>query len=454
MSILSGVLAALCFPKFNLSFLAWVALVPLFLKIDHKSSPREAALSGFLFGIVFFGINLFWINTLNAFAPFFAALGYFFLVLFEAVFIAAACYLIKKFSSFSLVAAPLIWTFFEWLRSLGPFGISAGDLGLTQAANIPLIQIASFTTVFGVSFLIVLVNQAITETIDKSKPFAALKFCAVLLLTGLVYFWGASVVPKDPISKPSQKALKISIIQGNIPQNMKLSHRYNDEIVTIHENLTRSALRERPDLIIWPESVVFSYLMQDPALLPRIKKLANDSNAFLLIGSPYYDEKGHVYNSLLVISQTGEVVGRYDKQRLVAFGEYLPFRSLLYPILKITNLYYEDFDPSPGSQVLDVKGLKIGAAICFESTFVDLLRKMANKGADLLLTVTNDAWFFDSSAPYEHINNGILRAVENRRYFIQVANTGISAIIDPYGRILARTKVNERKILTIKIPLP
>lgn len=464
MSLLSGLLAALCFPKFNLWFLAWVALVPLFLEIQKKETPRSAAWSGFWFGIVFFGTNLFWINSLNEFAPVFAALGWIFLVIGESAFIAAACYLIKYFKSPSLFpfTSSLIWTIFEWLRTLGPFGVSAGDLGYTQAANLPLIQIASLTTVFGVSFLIVLVNAVIADILNNLRLKSRLNlfkrefilgFLVILLILS-IYICGLSQIPPVPSSQ-FPGTLTISIIQGSLPQKQKMEARFNTSNFKIHEVLTRIAIEQKPDLIIWPETTIFSYLLYDPVLLPKIKKLAYDSKAYLIIGTPHYDNKGNIFNSVAAFSPSGEVIGRYDKQRLVPFGEYLPFRFISYPILKITRLFYEDFDFGPKeAKLLDLNKLKIGVVICFESTFTDLLRNRVRRGADLLLTVTNDAWFNDSSAPYEHFNCGIFRAIENRKYFIQAANTGISGVIDPYGRILAQTQVNQRMALTFKIPLP
>jgi apolipoprotein N-acyltransferase len=464
MSILSGLLTALCFPNFNLGFLAWIALVPLLLEIEGKSNQRQAALSGFLFGLTFFSINLFWINTLNEFAPVFATLGWVCLAIGEAFFIAIACYLIKRLKllivNWDLLIIPIVWVSVEWLRTLGPFGISAGGLGYTQAGNLPLIQIASYTTVFGVSFLIVMVNsflayvinQRINSRLNFKREFI-LGF-VILSMIFLIYLWGLFQIPPSP-NPSSLNPLTISLIQGNIPQKMKLSYRYNADVFKIHEDLTRSVLGQKPDLIIWPETTIFSYLLHDPVFLPRIKKLARDSGAHLIVGTPHYDDKGNIFNSVVAFSPAGEVLDRYDKQRLVPFGEYLPLRQLFYPVLKVTNLFYEDFDFGPGTaQLLNLPGLKIGAEVCFESTFVGPSKDRARRGAQLLLTVTNDAWFGNSSALPEHLNCGVFRAVENRQYFIQAGNTGISAVIDPYGRILHRTRANQRGSLTFKIPHP
>jgi len=174
-----------------------------------------------------------------------------------------------------------------------------------------------------------------------------------------------------------------------------------------------------------------------------------------LIGTPYDNQWGKAYNSLIAFSPSGEVIGRYDKQRLVPFGEYLPARFLLYPLLKKTDFFSSDFNcGQSNAQLFDVKGIKIGAVICFESTFIEPLKDRVNRGAKLMLTVTNDAWFGSSSAAYEHLSCGVFRAIENRKYFIQTGNTGFSAVIDPYGRIQAMTGLNERRALTFKIPLP
>ncbi|KAF0133889.1 MAG: apolipoprotein N-acyltransferase [Candidatus Saganbacteria bacterium] len=447
MSILSGILAALSFPKANLSILVWVALVPLLIEISRKKNIKGAAMSGFLFGLSFFSINLFWINTLNDYAPFFAALGFVCLVVYQSIFTALACAAIKRFAN-SLLMPPIIWASFEWIRSMGPFGVSAGDLGLTQAGNLQLIQIAYFIKVFGITFLIVLINNSIAKYLTKPNKLNILNMALSIALIFSVIIYG-NIIIKNPASG---KGITISIVQGNIPQAQKLSYKYNNEIFNIHENMTKAAIAEKSEIIIWPESVMFLYLADEPQYLSRIKALC--ANSHLIIGSPFNAKDGNIYNSILVFSQKGEIVFRYDKQRLVPFGEYLPFRALLYPLLKYSNFFFDDFNPGGYASLFEINSIKFGPLVCFESTFPDLAKDRTNKGADVLLTLTNDAWFKNSSAPYEHLSNAVFRAVENRKYFIQAANTGISAVIDPYGRIIAKAGIDERKVLTFKIPLP
>ncbi|HTY12736.1 MAG TPA: apolipoprotein N-acyltransferase [Candidatus Omnitrophota bacterium] len=458
--ILSGLLAALCFPKFGFFPLAWIALVPLFIDLKEREGPKDAAGAGLAFGLVFFGVNLFWINTLNHFAPGFAALGYIVLIAGEALFVAVLCYVLKflsrSFPPLNPLTYPVAWTFFEWLRTAGPFGITAGELGYSQAPFLPLVQIASFSRVFGVSFLIVMMNAALADSfvVFQKKPagrqlLVLSMSCLLLLSAGL---WGVEQLTA-PVK--SDHTLKIAVIQGNIPQDEKLDARFNNEIFSIHETLTRGVTQEHPDLIIWPESVVLSYLVDNRDLFPRVRQLARDSRAYLLIGTPFYTDTSNIYNSLICVSPTGEITGRYDKQRIVPFGEYLPFRPLLLPILQLTGFFRQDFDFGPAkAELLEAKGLKIGGMICFESTFADLAAERKKQGARMLLTITNDAWFGNSSAPYDHFDCGVFRAVENREWFVQCANTGISGVIDPYGRVVARTGVSQRRALTFEVPLP
>ncbi|OGC04243.1 apolipoprotein N-acyltransferase [candidate division WOR-1 bacterium RIFOXYA12_FULL_43_27] len=432
MTILSAILLALSFPKANLFFLSWFCLVPLIANIKKKNAARE----GLLFGLVFFGINLFWVTTLSDYAGFWAIAGYVALVLFQAVYFAAAAVLIKPAPAFAI---PFIWVAVEWLRTQTPFGISAGNLCYSQVHFLPMIQTAPFITSYGISFLIVLIN-----TLLFSKRFIA----AVLVVASLVIY---GITELDRPLVQNEKSLSVSIIQANIPQEKKLDPAY--ALPSFDKYIYLSRQVKNADIIIWPETAVTNYLMDSPLLLDLVRELAIEKKAHLLIGTPYYD-KGMIYNSLVAFSPKGAVVGAYNKQHLVPFGEYLPFRKLLYPMLKNSGFFDADFNSDPNPKLIEINGIKIGALICFESTFPNLAKERVAKGADILLTVTNDGWFKDSSALQEHLNMGIMRAVENRKYFIQAANTGISAVIDPYGRILKQSKINETAVLSFELMRP
>lgn len=452
LSALSGLLLALAFPKFNLWWLAWIALVPFFLSLRKAKNWQEALICGALFSLTFFCIHLFWVNTLIRFVGGWAFLAWISFALFQTLFILLFTFLTRPVKNgFWVIWFPLLFTGLEWLRSLGAFGTTVGDIGYSQAAFLPLIQIASITTVYSISFLVVLANAALVQFILDQKKWRFLVFS--LLLTGLVIIYGGRNLLL-PVAVSNFKLPKLALIQPNIEQKMKMDPGKVQAVFEIQAEMTRQAAKEKPAIIIWPETAVFTYLLQDPVLFPQLKQLAQDTGAWLVFGTPYYNKvNGKIHNSLVSISPSGEIVSVYSKQQLVPFGEYLPFKNILYPFLKGTGMYDQNFDPDPLPQKLLANGQKIAAAICFESTFPTLIRQRAGnptivgKEADFILTVTNDGWFGNSSVPYFHLNTGIFRAIENRKYFVQVGNTGISAVVDPFGRILQKSAVGKKGIL-------
>ncbi|MFA6548759.1 MAG: apolipoprotein N-acyltransferase, partial [Candidatus Margulisiibacteriota bacterium] len=238
---------------------------------------------------------------------------------------------------------------------------------------------------------------------------------------------------------------RLALIQPNIDQIDKMDVYKISATFALQEDLSRQAAGNKPDVIIWPETAVFSYMVQDPLLFPRLRQLAKDAGCWILCGTPYLQD-GKAYNSVIALSPSGEIVSRYDKEHLVPFGEYLPFRPLLYPLLKTVGYYDSEFLPGT-PRLLEFAGYRAATGICFESTFPALIKKRVQQGADFILVVTNDAWFGDSSAPYFHLNTSILRAIENRKYVIQVGNSGISAVIDPCGRIIKQSNLNQREII-------
>jgi len=455
LSVLSGILLALIFPKFNLYFLAWLALVPLFVAVQCSRTPMDAAFCGFLCGASLFIIDMSWITVLAAFSGGLAYLGWVAAALFESVFILLFAYFSKQVMDRFAFLIPFIWVFFEWLRTLGPWGAPLGILGYSQAHFLPLIQIAAFTTVFGVSLLIAGVNYMVFDLVNDLRSgerlALTLKAGGTLLILVLVCAYGQRAMDR-PLPEAGEE-LRIALIQGNIPHKIKRNRALTLPIFNTYERLTRRIIDQKPDLIIWPETVVFSFIMQDSMFLSRIQKLARDAGCFLITGTPY-EEGGRYFNSAVVFSPSGRMTGRYDAQRLLPLATYVPLHVLIHPMVKKARFWEKDFSTNPAGNLLEIGKIKLGTVICFESVFVRYLRQMTRRGADLLVTLTTDAQFLDSSIPYKHIDFDIFRAIENRRYLVQAANTGISAVIDPYGRILARTKVDERRALVYDLILP
>jgi len=496
LSILSGILLALSFAGFGIYGLAWVGLAPFFLALGRAENLRQALACGLFFGLTFFGMHLFWITELYRFVQWWVAPALAALVLFQTAYILvfvtisrlflaasgpaeerrpplqpAASALVAKGKRasggagalrdlFYVFALAALWVVVERARALGAFGVTAGNIGYTQAPLLPLIQIASHTTVYGVSFLLALFNAALALFISDLKRWQPLALAALLVLAAAGY--GSQVLALAERTEQSASLTDVlrggplprrfALVQPNIDQKDKLNPALVPAIFDIHAEMTEQAALDKPGIIIWPETAIFSYLLHDGRLLPRLRGLARESKAWIIFGTPHY-AGGKAYNSIVAMSPEGEIVSRYDKQQLVPFGEYLPFRRYLYPMLKGVGYYDSEFSPGAGPRPVAADGLKLAAAVCFESTFPELIRERVLEGPDLILLVTNDAWFGDSSVLDFHLSTAVFRAVENRKYFIQAGNTGYSALIDPYGRMLKRSEVNRRQILTFEVPL-
>jgi apolipoprotein N-acyltransferase len=485
-SLLSGLLLALAFPKAGVFWLAWLALVPFFVALLKAKNLRETLLCGGAFGAAFWALNFLWVFSLWRFAGAWVLLGWIAAVLFQTLFILLFSFLFYFFiriphascgfmplittpmqtsdinknsmhnrglRRFGVFVLALLWVLIELLRNRGPLGVPLGVLGYTQVNCLPILQLASFSSVYGLSCFIVLVNLALAYTFCFSKQKSS---WLVLGIVGIMCFsafgWGSYVLSHP--SKERGEKVKIAVIQPNISQMEKMDPLKVVEVFNLHEQLTRQAFSSKPDIIIWPETAIFTYVLQDPSFSQRMIDLVRQSHAWFVIGTPYYDNSGE-YNALISLSPSGEIISRYYKERLVPFGEYLPWRALLYPLLKKVGYYDSEFHAGSGIQGKIAAGrIDFASAICSESADPSLVRKRVNKTTTAILTVTNDSWFDNSSLPYFHLQTGILRAVENRKYFVQAGNSGISSVVDSYGRILKQTKLNERTILAFQIPLP
>jgi apolipoprotein N-acyltransferase len=285
-----------------------------------------------------------------------------------------------------------------------------------------------------------LVNAALfwvfRQWAKKIFPFREVAITALILLGFLIYGYGKmNAVDRQMIQNPS---LKIGLIQGNIDQSIKWDESFQKETLKIYEKLSSRVAEGKPDLIIWPETATPFFFQDAKEYQPFILDIPKKTNAFLLFGTPSYKiEKGKInhYNSAYLISTSGELNGRYDKIHLVPFGEYVPMQNLLF---FIGSLGEGIGDFKSGKEIFNfpLPQGKFGVLICFEIIFPDLCRKFVKDGADFLVTITNDAWFGRTSAPYQHFSIATFRAIENRVFIARAANTGISGFIDPKGRIL------------------
>lgn len=438
---LSIILYILSFPPFNLSFLIFFTLIPLFILIP-KLSSKESFIYGFLYGFGFYGINFYWLpNLLKHFVPFIfgifiSLLLIFYLSLYNGIFLWG---IKKKFNS--LLFPSFFWCFLEFIKSIGPLSFNWGTLGEPLVNIYPLLQWASIFGGLGLSFIVVLINNIIF----KFKSFSLkCKFYSIIFI--LFLFFVGNII-SFPIGKPLL-ILRIGAIQGNYDSFSKVYLRDIEEQLKIHKDLTLS-LPNNLYLIIWPESVLFCALNNFPEYINELKELAKRKGSFLIIGA-LKSEKQNLYNSAYCFSPFDKEYKTYSKVQLVPFVEELPF-SFLFPSF-IKNLV-GNYTRGEGFFPFKTPLVNIGTLICFESLFSYTAREHIKNGADILVVITNDGWFEGTPAIWQHRNLSLIRAVENRVPLIQVANTGITFFVDPYGKILKESKEGERKEYYCDIPI-
>ena len=452
--ILSAILLILSFPKFNLWILAWFAFVPLFFALRNKSKFKAFLLSYFA-GIIFWVGTIYWLVHVTF-------VGLICLVLYLALYFGVFGLIITRqplpvtrhlpFAiRHSLIFIPSVWVLLEYLRSHLFTGFGWGLLGYSQYLNLPAIQIADIAGVWGVSFLVMMANLFVYSILDSrfwilDKKRRSAFFITAYTLTTLLLSLGYGFYKLHPASSIQHPAsIKISVIQGNIPQSLKWLDYAKEQILERYLSLTSEALSDNPDVIIWPEAALPGVLNQDGRLKERLKAFVGEWGVPLLAGAVYSDKSAN-YNSAILISRNGEIAKRYDKLHLVPFGEYIPVKDIfgfLETVVPIGDFVsgkeYTVFSLAPGGTTQEAR--RFSVLICFEDIFPQISRGFVKKGADFLVNITNDAWFGDTSSPYQHLQASVFRAVENGVYLVRAANTGISGFIGPYGEV--RTLVGE-----------
>ncbi|MBU0580799.1 MAG: apolipoprotein N-acyltransferase, partial [Candidatus Margulisbacteria bacterium] len=453
---------------YNLFWLAWIALVPLFVALMLIRRWWQALICGLLTGLIYFGGVLHWLKIVGIWAgEGYGYLAWIALVVFQSIFIGFFTlnfYFLFKWIKIKVnnkyqeylffLLAPAGWIVVEWLRALGPFGVSTGALAYSQYQVLPLIQIVSLFGSYGLSFLIVLVNYVIArallltlwvdETTENNWPTILRQLGLVALIMGISLVYG--FYTRNLYSKidPQDRYLRVALFQPNVPQEKKLDSRYYNSIKDMYvEEAKRYFKIQKADLVIWPETIVPQLLLRDRYFVFRIKEAARLP---ILFGTPTLLGK-NIYNSMVLINERGQELAIYHKQHLVPFGEYLPFKKLLYPFLAGTNYFQDDYSVPKVAQSFSTPWGKFACGICFESTLPQLIRMQVIQGGQLITIITNDAWFKQTAAMEEHLAMSLMRAVENRRYLIQVANTGYTFIVNPAGQIMYQTNLEKQEWL-------
>lgn len=453
LAVASGVLIALSFPNTGYSFLAWLALIPLLIALEG-ASLATAFRVGFTCGFSAYAVILYWINiviTRYGHLPWGISIPlYLMLSAWLALFYALAT-LVARFgeqggykSAFTL---PVAWVAGDFLRSFLLTGFPWAMLGHSQYRTLPLIQIADITGVYGITLLIVLANVVFYRVLRASWGGAApypVKSALVLFLALIAtLYYGFDRL--NGARAQTDRPIKVALVQGNIPQDVKWSPAFRDRTLATYERLTREAGKESVDLVVWPESAVPFFFQDQPGEAQRIGGLARELKTHLLLGSPAHEERnGSItfLNSAFVISPDGETIARGDKLHLVPFGEYVPLGHL-FPFISKIVVGIGDFSAGEHATPLPVGSTQAGLLVCYEVIFPELAREYVRNGARILVNITNDAWFGNSSAPYQHLSIAVFRAVETRTPLLRAANTGVTAIIDRNGHIRTMTALFE-----------
>jgi apolipoprotein N-acyltransferase len=439
--LLSASLLILSYPRFNLWLFAWFGFVPLFFALENKSKFKAFLLS-YLTGIIFWLGIIYWL--IHVTLP-----GMLILVLYLALYFGLFGLIIKTYNlqltTYDLFFIPSIWVLLEYLRSHLFSGFGWALLGYSQYLNLPVIQIADITGVWGISFLVMLVNVVIYSLCAMRSVSCAKKqkFLLPILCILITLSYGYYKISRITQDAKTRAALKVSVIQGNIPQALKWEVKSRDFIIDEYLELCAQVLKDKPDLIIWPEASLPVVLEEEPKFYEKVKDFIKEINTPLLFGA--VTSKNNAYfNSAILLSTKGKPQFQYDKLHLVPFGEYIPLKKIFGFLEAVVPI--GDFNPGKEYTVFNLPltnyqlPLKFSVLICFEDLFPELSKNFVKKGADFLVNITNDAWFKKTSSPYQHLQASVFRAVENRVYLVRAANTGVSGFIAPSGKIISLVK--------------
>ncbi|RMG51435.1 MAG: apolipoprotein N-acyltransferase [Acidobacteria bacterium] len=461
-ALLSSSLLVVAFPPLGLSPLAWIGIAPLLYTLARRPVGAKGGFGyGLLAGSTFFYGSCFWVTYsmihyggLPVWLAYVLgivpaiALGSFW-GLFALVFTA----IVRRLGQYGFLFAPFLWVATEWGRfQVTTIGWNA--LGYSQALHPGVIRLARIGGVYGVSFLLLVVQSALAWGSLRSFHLSEWKWRWTWRLIGLggvgalvvVSMIGSSGGSRPPIPTPHERGREFRVlgIQPDIP----IDALFDPELQTRHflrlMATTRSALatHSEVDLVVWPESPLNISLDESPEVLGMLQSLVREHGVYLLLNAVERRPPDEWYNSVAVLSPEGEVIAEYEKIGLLPFGEYVPLRGLIPWIDRLPALA-GDFTPGRRYTVADVGNIRVGSFICSEAAWPEIPRTLTAKGATLLIEVTNDGWFGPTAAAEQHLWHAILRAVENDRPLLRVTNNGISAYITGDGFIIDRTRLDE-----------
>lgn len=469
LALLSGLLLAASFPRFGHPALAWIALTPLTVSVALAVSSgrvgwRNHFALGAAAGIVFFLGAVYWVVNVMAqyggisviLAVPIGGLLFAYLAIYPGIFAVLLGRAVARWGVSGVWTAPALWVVTEWLRATVGGGFPWALLGASQATLLPVAQLASVTGVYGLSALVALVSTA-AAALALSRSGRHLAGAGVVLLLLIVNTAAGAFRLADNQLTRTGAVIRVGLVQGNVAQDQKWDPAYRDEITGRYLSLSRQAIDAGARLVVWPEAATPFFFDVEDARAEPIRRLARETRTPFLIGTDEYrpptgGEPERFYNSAVLVGSDGRTRAGYRKMQLVPFGEYVPLQRLLFFVGPLVEKV-SHFTAGEAPTVLSDDSLRVGVSICYESVYPWLARSFVRNGSQLLATITNDAWFGRSSAAYQHFEQAAVRAVEQGRFLVRAANTGISGVVDPYGRVLAATPLFEATTLAVDVRL-
>jgi len=441
-----GGATVLAFAPFHLGWLALITLALLLHLLWRTPGAGRAAALGYAFGLGLMGFGVFWLRIsiaqFGGVTPVLAVAFTLLFVLLMALYFALLAWLVRRIGegqgevAFMLLTAPAAWLLVEWLRGWLFTGFPWLSLGYSQI-DLPLAGYVPLFGVFGSGALLVL-SAGLLNLWRRAWP--------LLLLPGL---WiGGWYLQTLQWSEPVGEPLRVSLVQGNIPQEDKWKRSLRGPSIELYRLLSQQG--RDAQLLIWPETAIpaFDSDVEQSVLQPLHVQMVAEGRD-LLTGIVVGERDGRYYNAMISLGVSGR--DQYLKRRLVPFGEYLPLKPLLGPLLDFLHIPMSDFSVGgDGKPLISLAGHPAGIDICYEDAFAaEVLRALPE--ARFLVNASNDAWFGDSLAPHQHLQIARMRSLESGRYLLRATNTGISAVIDPAGRIIAQAPQFEQAVLNERI---
>jgi apolipoprotein N-acyltransferase len=474
LSLLTVLTLTLAFPPFRLGFLAYWCVIPFLLLLESKNLA-DSFRWGYATGLLLSLTTLYWIGWVTLPGAIATILIH---PLYYGLFAILLVPMRRLWPDGYLIAVPFLWTTIEYLKSLGELGFPWVTLGYTQTYYLHLIQYASFTSVYGVSFWVVCLNVlllALWRFRQNTRLVVGLAFILALFFI-IPYLYSRTVMQH---SEEPKEQIRVGLVQGNVDPYQKWEPEFVEKNFQIYERLSLQVSHPKTDVVIWPETATPTWLLHKPAHLQRVRELAWNLESPILTGIPDYiflnEREYRTFNAAALIYGDDRPIPTYAKMHLVPFGERVPYEDEI-PFFKewVAKLEMGEGNFSPGSEIelfdlgppatdgqpVSESRKSLATVICFESIFPDLVAAFVRKGADLLVVITNDAWFGKQSAPwwlcgglFQHAQIAVFRAIENRISIARCANTGVTMTIDPYGRVRQQTPIFKEAVLNDALPL-